>query len=235
MEGVSHEAVPRWRARSVSASSSPFLRRQTGSRSTVTSGAGSPTTRRSASKAYGWRVIRDGRRGTTPKRSTRRSGRRWAPGNQPTLVCCKTVIGWGRAPSSPGATTRMARRLAPTRRQRRAPALGWRFGALDIPADLRQQWDAGAAGAIAQQRWERRFDAYAAGHPDLARRVPPPRRRRSGPKASPSGGGPVACRRRRGGRVRWRRARRRNSPIETLAAAAAGAARRLGRPQPDRT
>jgi transketolase len=117
-------------------------------------------------EAYGWRVIRDvdGHDAEAIDAAIRQA---LAPGNRPTLVCCKTVIGWG-APKLAGSHDAHGAPLGPDEAAATRAALGWRFGAFDIPADLRQQWDAGTAGAVAQQRWERRFAEYAAEHPALA-------------------------------------------------------------------
>jgi len=117
-------------------------------------------------EAYGWRVIRDvdGHDAEAIDAAIRQA---LAPGNKPTLVCCKTVIGWG-APKLAGTHDAHGAPLGADEAAATRAALGWRFAGFDIPADLRRQWDARAAGATAQERWEHRFAAYAAEYPDLA-------------------------------------------------------------------
>jgi transketolase len=117
-------------------------------------------------EAYGWRVIRDVD-GHDPEAIDAAIRLALAPGDQPTLVCCKTVIGWG-APRLAGTHDAHGAPLGADETAATRAALGWRFTGFDIPADLRAQWDARAAGATAQQRWEGRFAAYAAEHPTLA-------------------------------------------------------------------
>jgi transketolase len=117
-------------------------------------------------EAYGWRVIRDvdGHDAEAVDAAIRQA---LAPGNKPTLVCCKTVIGWG-APKLAGSHDAHGAPLGADEAAATRAALGWHFAGFDIPADLRGQWDARAAGATAQQHWEGRFAAYAAPYPDLA-------------------------------------------------------------------
>src|SRR5260221_676997 len=117
-------------------------------------------------EAYGWRVVRavDGHDAEAIDAAIRQA---LAPGNKPTLICCKTVIGWG-APKLAGTHDAHGAPLGADEAAATRAALGWRFAGFDIPADLRRQWDARAAGATAQQRWEHRFAAYAAAYPDRA-------------------------------------------------------------------
>ncbi|WP_063656100.1 transketolase [Aliivibrio fischeri] len=86
---------------------------------------------------------------------------------RPSLICTKTVIGFG-SPNKQGThdchgAPLGAEEIAATKAQ-----LGWEYGAFDIPADVYAGWDAKEAGAEKEAAWNAKFDAYAAAHPELA-------------------------------------------------------------------
>jgi len=87
--------------------------------------------------------------------------------DQPTLICCKTIIGFG-SPNKEGKEDCHGAPLgddeiALTRKQ-----LGWSYGPFDIPADIREEWDARDAGYDAEQIWNQNFLDYSEAHPELA-------------------------------------------------------------------
>ncbi|WP_159655495.1 transketolase [Vibrio atypicus] len=86
---------------------------------------------------------------------------------RPTLICTKTVIGFG-SPNKSGShdchgAPLGAEEIAATRKQ-----LGWEFGPFEIPADVYAEWDAKEAGAAKEAAWNAKFDAYAAAYPTEA-------------------------------------------------------------------
>ncbi|MGN2615916.1 transketolase [Aliivibrio fischeri] len=86
---------------------------------------------------------------------------------RPSLICTKTVIGFG-SPNKQGThdchgAPLGAEEIAATKAQ-----LGWEYGAFDIPADVYAGWDAKEVGAEKEAAWNAKFDAYAAAHPELA-------------------------------------------------------------------
>ena len=117
-------------------------------------------------EAYGWQVIRNVN-GHDPAEvalalDTARSSR-----DRPTLICCKTVIGYG-SPNKQGKESCHgaplgADEIALTREQ-----LGWPHAPFEIPDDIRAGWDARTKGAAAQDEWKGRFQAYRSAHPELA-------------------------------------------------------------------
>ena len=117
-------------------------------------------------EAYGWRVIRDVD-GHDPAALDDAFARALAPDGKPVLVCCKTVIGWG-APKKAGTHDVHGAPLGADEAEATRQALGWPHPAFEIPAEIRDAWDARARGAKLREDWRRRFDAYAAEHPDLA-------------------------------------------------------------------
>ncbi len=117
-------------------------------------------------EAYGWQVLRgvDGQDGEGVSEAIRVARAERA---RPTLICCKTVIGWG-APHRQGTAQAHGEALgveevAATRR-----ALGWAYEAFVIPEALRAQWDQRQKGAQAERRWREGFERYRSQYPQLA-------------------------------------------------------------------
>ncbi|GAC1496341.1 MAG: transketolase [Steroidobacteraceae bacterium] len=86
---------------------------------------------------------------------------------RPSLICARTVIGWG-APNKQGTASMHGEamgdaEIAATRRN-----LGWTSPPFEIPADIRAAWDMRDKGARAEQDWRARFAAYEAEFPALA-------------------------------------------------------------------
>ena len=117
-------------------------------------------------EAYGWRVVPhcDGHDPDSIEAAIRiaktQTGR-------PTLICCKTMIGFG-SPNKGGThdvhgAPLGASEIANTRRQ-----LEWPFAAFEIPDDVRRGWDATARGEAAEEVWTANFAAYRAAYPEAA-------------------------------------------------------------------
>ena len=86
---------------------------------------------------------------------------------RPTLICTKTVIGFG-SPNKQGTHDCHGAPLGADEIAATKKALGWEFGAFEIPTDVAAEWDAKEAGAAKEASWNAKFDAYAAAHPELA-------------------------------------------------------------------
>ncbi|USD40834.1 transketolase [Vibrio sp. SCSIO 43135] len=93
---------------------------------------------------------------------------------RPTLICTKTIIGFG-SPNKSGShdchgAPLGAEEIAATRKE-----LGWEHGPFEIPADIYAEWDAKEAGAAKEEAWNAKFEAYAAAYPaeaaELKRRL----------------------------------------------------------------
>jgi transketolase len=117
-------------------------------------------------EAYGWHVIADvdGHDGAAIEAAIAEALR---PRGRPTLVCCKTVIGWG-APHLAGTHEVHGAPLGPAEAAATRAGLGWDGPPFHVPAELRALWDARPAGARAQRTWEESFAAYAEAYPALA-------------------------------------------------------------------
>jgi transketolase len=86
---------------------------------------------------------------------------------RPSLICCKTVIGWG-SPNKAGTHGVHGAALGEAEVAATREKLGWTSAPFVVPDAIRQGWDARASGAAAEQAWQRRVAAYRAAHPELA-------------------------------------------------------------------
>ncbi|WP_019408494.1 transketolase [Pseudomonas psychrophila] len=116
-------------------------------------------------EAYNWQVIRNVN-GHDPEEikiaieTARKS-------DQPTLICCKTTIGFG-SPNKQGKEESHGAPLGADEIALTRKALDWNYGPFEIPADIYAEWDAKQAGAAVESEWDKRFAAYAAEFPELA-------------------------------------------------------------------
>ena len=117
-------------------------------------------------EAYGWQVIRnvDGHDAEEIKMAIETARKSV---EQPTLICCKTTIGFG-SPNKQGKEECHGAPLGNDEIALTRAALGWNHGPFEIPAEIYAEWDAKEAGAAAEAAWNDKFAAYAAAHPELA-------------------------------------------------------------------
>jgi transketolase len=116
-------------------------------------------------EAYNWQVIRnvdghDPEEIKTAIETARKS-------DQPTLICCKTTIGFG-SPNKQGKEDCHGAPLGDAEIALTRAALKWNHGPFEIPADIYAEWDAKEAGKAAEAEWDQRFAAYSAAFPELA-------------------------------------------------------------------
>ena len=116
-------------------------------------------------EAYNWQVIRnvdghDPEEIKTAIETARKS-------DKPTLICCKTTIGFG-SPNKQGKEDCHGAPLGNDEIALTRTALNWNHGPFEIPADIYAEWDAKQAGAAVESEWDKRFAAYAAEFPELA-------------------------------------------------------------------
>ncbi|MCV6605812.1 MAG: transketolase, partial [Porticoccaceae bacterium] len=86
---------------------------------------------------------------------------------KPTLICCKTIIGFG-SPNKQGKEDCHGAPLGADEIQLARETLGWNHGPFEVPADVYAGWDAKEKGASLESDWNSKFDAYRAAHPALA-------------------------------------------------------------------
>jgi len=114
-------------------------------------------------EAYGWQVIRgvDGHDAAEIKQAIETAK---AETGKPTMVCCKTIIGYG-SPNKAGTHDCHGAALGDEEIALVRKELGWDSAPFEIPADVYEGWDAKASGAAAESDWDARFAAYAAEYP----------------------------------------------------------------------
>jgi len=117
-------------------------------------------------EAYGWQVIRnvDGHDADEIKAAIETAK---AEPNKPTMICCKTVIGFG-SPNKAGSHDCHGAALGDEEIALVRKELGWDAAPFEIPEDVYAGWDAKEAGAAAESDWDTRFEAYAAAYPTEA-------------------------------------------------------------------
>ena len=117
-------------------------------------------------EAYGWHVIADvdGHDHVALSKAIQLAK---AVTDKPTLICCKTTIGFG-SPNKAGSHACHGAALGQDEINLTKAALGWDHEAFVIPADVYAGWDAKAKGTKAESEWNEKFAAYQAAHPELA-------------------------------------------------------------------
>lgn len=117
-------------------------------------------------EAYGWQVIRDvqGHDSEAIDAALRQALENTS---QPTLICCKTVIGAG-APNKQGGHQVHGAPLGDDEIAAARAYIGWDHPPFEIPADVYAAWDARDAGAAREAQWNAQFEAYRHVHPQLA-------------------------------------------------------------------
>ncbi|MFP1842783.1 transketolase [Lonsdalea quercina] len=117
-------------------------------------------------EAYGWHVIRgiDGHDADAIKRAIAEAQ---LVTDKPSLLMCKTVIGFG-SPNKQGTHEVHGAALGDAEVAATRENIGWNYGPFEIPADIYAEWDARDAGQRKEADWNKAFDAYASAYPDLA-------------------------------------------------------------------
>ncbi|WP_433768600.1 transketolase [Pseudomonas putida] len=116
-------------------------------------------------ESYNWQVIRnvdghDPEEIKTAIETARKS-------ELPTLICCKTTIGFG-SPNKQGKEDCHGAPLGDAEIALTRAALKWNHGPFEVPADIYAEWDAKEAGRAVEAEWDQRFAAYSAAFPTEA-------------------------------------------------------------------
>ncbi len=114
-------------------------------------------------EAYGWQVIRDvdGHDADEIKAAIETAK---AETGKPTMICCKTIIGFG-SPNKAGTHDCHGAALGDEEIALARKELNWPFPPFEIPADVYEGWDNKDAGQAAEADWDKAFAAYAAEYP----------------------------------------------------------------------
>ncbi|MCW1978784.1 transketolase [Xanthomonas campestris] len=109
-------------------------------------------------EAYGWHVIRDvdGHDADKIKAAIEAA---LENSDKPTLICCRTKIGFG-APTKSGKESSHGAPLGKEELEGARKALEWPYGPFEIPEEIYAGWRAGGTGTLRQAEWEQLFDKY---------------------------------------------------------------------------
>ena len=126
-------------------------------------------------ESYGWHVIPniDGHDANAVKQAIEDARRH---SDKPTLICCKTLIGWG-SPNKQGTESCHGAALGADEVALVRKTIGWAHPPFEVPEGIYQGWDAKEKGRVLENDWNNRFDEYARLYPQLAEEF---RRRQSG-------------------------------------------------------
>ncbi|HFG1887485.1 TPA: transketolase [Vibrio cholerae] len=114
-------------------------------------------------EAYGWHVIPavDGHDADAINAAIEAAK---AETSRPTLICTKTIIGFG-SPNKAGSHDCHGAPLGNDEIKAAREFLGWEYAPFEIPADIYAAWDAKQAGASKEAAWNEKFAAYAKAYP----------------------------------------------------------------------
>jgi transketolase len=117
-------------------------------------------------EAYGWQVIRnvDGHDADAVREAIQLAR---GDANRPSLICCKTVIGFG-APNKQGSESTHGAPLGPEEIAAARERLGWPYAPFEIPEEIAAAWDGRERGGRLSGRWRALFARYREAHPELA-------------------------------------------------------------------
>ena len=119
--------------------------------------------------AYGWNVIgpidgQDAAAVSTAIAEAKNSA------DRPTLIICKTHIGFG-SPNRVDTAKAHGEPLGAEEIKLTRESIGWNYAPFVIPKEVYADWDAKTAGKAAEAAWKEQFAAYQAAHPALAKEL----------------------------------------------------------------
>ena len=118
-------------------------------------------------RAYGWQVITQVD-GHNPDEIALAIKTAQKETQLPTLICCKTIIGFG-SPHHAGTANVHGSPLGEAEAILSKNQLEWPYGPFEIPAEIYQAWDATEIGEQQERQWDALWQAYQVKHPDLAK------------------------------------------------------------------
>ena len=118
-------------------------------------------------KAYGWQVIEEVD-GHDPLAVAKAIETARAEPTRPSLICCRTVIGWG-SPNKSGQASSHGAPLGEEEVSLVRENIDWPHAPFKIPEDIYAAWNAVESGRAIEAEWCSMFDSYSESHPDLAR------------------------------------------------------------------
>ena len=117
-------------------------------------------------ESYGWHVVADVD-GHDPEAIAAAIAAAKTETGKPTLICTKTIIGFG-SPNKSGSHDCHGAPLGDEEIAAAREFLNWPHAPFEIPADVYAGWDCKEAGGKSESAWDEKFAAYKAAHPALA-------------------------------------------------------------------
>lgn len=117
-------------------------------------------------ESYGWQVIDDVDGHDSDAIATAIDAA-VADTDRPTMICCKTVIGYG-SPNKQGTASTHGAPLGDDEIGEVRKTIGWDHPPFEIPAEVADAWNALEPGKAAESKWRETWDAYSGAHPELA-------------------------------------------------------------------
>jgi transketolase len=116
-------------------------------------------------EAYGWHVIAkvDGHNAEAIKEAIEEAR---AVKSKPSLICCKTIIGWG-SPNKQGKEECHGAPLGESEVALVRQTIGWKYASFEIPTEIYKRWDAKAKGVQLETDWNSQLAAYTQAYPEL--------------------------------------------------------------------
>jgi len=117
-------------------------------------------------EAYGWHVISkvDGHNAEAIKEAIEEAR---AVKGKPSLICCKTIIGWG-SPNKQGKEECHGAPLGESEVALVRQTIGWKYAPFEVPTEIYKKWDAKAKGAQLEANWNSQLAAYTQAYPELS-------------------------------------------------------------------
>jgi len=116
--------------------------------------------------SYGWQVI-DNVDGHDSSAIAEAVEQATSDADRPTMICCKTIIGFG-APNKQGTASTHGAPLGVEEIAAARMELRWDAAPFDVPAEILDAWDGKERGAANETAWNKVFEAYDAEYPELA-------------------------------------------------------------------
>tara|TARA_B100000809_G_scaffold19840_1_gene17451 strand:- start:20136 stop:22127 length:1992 start_codon:yes stop_codon:yes gene_type:complete len=117
-------------------------------------------------EAYGWHVISDVD-GHNPAAIAAAIEEAKSVTDKPTMICCKTIIGFG-SPNKSGSHDCHGAPLGDDEIAAAREFLNWPHAPFVIPSEIKSAWDGKEKGAALETQWAEKFSAYTEAYPELA-------------------------------------------------------------------
>ena len=87
--------------------------------------------------------------------------------DKPTLICCKTKIGFG-SPNKEGSESSHGAPLGDKETDLTKKNIGWEHGSFEIPKNIYEAWDGSKKGGELENNWDEEFKNYKNKYPEEA-------------------------------------------------------------------